>query len=311
MEENDKYEGEIFKFLNGDLKESELSEFEKNHLNSEDDFNQLKDFNRILCNTHNIDTEKAWNNINSKLKPITKPKTIKLWQTIVAVAAVAIVSVILVVFTKDPIQIQRYTAQTACETFTLPDNSVVCLNKGASLEFQENFEGAERLVKFEGEAYFDIKHIETKPFVIKSGENTITVLGTEFNLNTTNKNQITISVTDGCVSLQNNEGNITISKNEEATAQNGKKPQKSVIKSNVLGWQAELLDFKDCTLDKVVEKLSYVYGTEIIIENEKLKSLKLTSKYTNAKIEDVMKGISTVYGIKANMSKVSGVWILE
>ncbi|MBR4215057.1 MAG: FecR domain-containing protein [Bacteroidales bacterium] len=285
--------------------------FEAEEINSVQDFNEQKDLYSIYLQAGKIDTDKAWSNVSAMLAPRKRTRVFKLWYAAAAAAAAVIIAVTLTFTLKDPIKYQQYTANTACETITLPDSSTVCLNQGAVIEFQENFNGEERLVKFSGEGYFDIVHNDSKPFVIKSGKNTVKVLGTEFNLIAKDDNNIKVSVTDGCVSLQNDEGNITVSKNEEATAAKNEKPQKNKISDNVLQWQSKMLDFKDCTLQKAVEKLSYVYGVEISIENPSLNNLKLTSRYQNAKIEDVMQGLSTIYGIKAEMSPVTGVWILQ
>lgn len=285
--------------------------FEAEEINSVQDFNEQKDLYSIYLQAGKIDTDKAWSNVSAMLAPRKRTRVFKLWYAAAAAAAAVIIAVTLTFTLKDPIKYQQYTANTACETITLPDGSTVCLNQGAVIEFQENFNGEERLVKFSGEGYFDIVHNDSKPFVIKSGNNTVKVLGTEFNLIAKDDNNIKVSVTDGCVSLQNDEGNITVSKNEEATAAKNEKPQKNKISDNVLQWQSKMLDFKDCTLQKAVEKLSYVYGVEISIENPSLNNLKLTSRYQNAKIEDVMQGLSTIYGIKAEMSPVTGVWIIQ
>lgn len=293
MEENDKYM------------------FNAEEINSQQDFNEQRDLYSIYLQAGKIDTDKAWNNVSALLAPRKRTKVFKLWHAVAAAAAAAVIAVTLTFTLKDPIKYQQYTANTACENITLPDGSTVCLNQGAVIEFQENFDGEERLVKFSGEGYFDIVHNDNKPFVIQAGNNTVKVLGTEFNLVAKGDNNIKVSVTDGCVSLQNDEGNITVSKNEEATAAKNEKPQKNKISDNVLQWQSQMLDFKDCPLTKAVEKLSYVYGVEISIENPSLNNLKLTSRYQNAKIEDVMQGLSTIYGIKAEMSPVTGVWILQ
>ena len=311
MDKDEKYNDNLYGYLTGNIDEKSASDFEAQNLNSQQDFNNLVAYNRILLNTANIDTDKAWNKISANLKNKKPARVFKLWYVAVASVAAAVVAVAITMLVKEPIRYIQHTANTACETIVLPDGSTVCMNKGAVIEYQDNFSGEERLVKFNGEAYFDIVHNDNKPFAIQSGNNTVKVLGTEFNLIANGDNNIKVSVTDGCVSLQNNEGNITVSKNEEATATKNEKPQKNKITQNVLSWQSQMLDFKDCPLPKAVEKLSYVYGVEISIENPSLNNLKLTSRYQNAKIEDVMQGLSTIYHIQAEMSPVTGVWIIQ
>ncbi len=63
----------------------------------------------------------------------------------------------------------------------LPDSSQVWLNAGSSLEFSLGF-GQKRVVTLSGEAYFEIYKDEKKPFFVLSKGQTISVLGTHFNV---------------------------------------------------------------------------------------------------------------------------------
>ncbi|MFA6944506.1 MAG: FecR family protein [Pedobacter sp.] len=82
----------------------------------------------------------------------------------------------------------------------LPDGSKVWLNAASSLRFPASFTGNERKVELSGEAYFEIAHItlpsggnhtgakkgsvnEAMPFKVISGNQTVEVLGTHFNIN--------------------------------------------------------------------------------------------------------------------------------
>ena len=81
----------------------------------------------------------------------------------------------------------------------LPDGSKVWLNAASSLRFPASFTGNERKVELTGEAYFEVAHItlpsggdhkganakrgsEAMPFKVTSGNQTVEVLGTHFNI---------------------------------------------------------------------------------------------------------------------------------
>lgn len=64
----------------------------------------------------------------------------------------------------------------------LPDGSTVLLNEGSKLDFGNDFNTGSRQVVLTGEAYFDIKHDERRPFVVHTGKVYTTVLGTAFNI---------------------------------------------------------------------------------------------------------------------------------
>jgi ferric-dicitrate binding protein FerR (iron transport regulator) len=66
----------------------------------------------------------------------------------------------------------------------LPDGSQVWLNAGSRLTYDAAAirTAARREVELSGEAYFDIAHDEARPFLVKSGQMQIRVLGTAFNV---------------------------------------------------------------------------------------------------------------------------------
>jgi len=56
------------------------------------------------------------------------------------------------------------------------------LNSDSRLAYPTVFKGKERVVSLEGEAYFKVAKDAAHPFIVKSGNLQIRVLGTEFNV---------------------------------------------------------------------------------------------------------------------------------
>jgi transmembrane sensor len=68
-------------------------------------------------------------------------------------------------------------------SLTLSDGTKVWLNSESSLKYPVAFNGNTREVEITGEAYFEVAHNAAKPFHVKKGSADITVLGTHFNVN--------------------------------------------------------------------------------------------------------------------------------
>lgn len=68
------------------------------------------------------------------------------------------------------------------KSFQLPDGSKVMLNAGSSLRIPVGFNRSTREISLEGEAFFDVAHDGSKPFVIHTSRMDIKVLGTSFNV---------------------------------------------------------------------------------------------------------------------------------
>ena len=67
-------------------------------------------------------------------------------------------------------------------TMILPDSTIVKLNSGSFLRWPDHFKGKNREVFFEGEAYFKVKTGQPAPFYVHTGNISIRVTGTEFNV---------------------------------------------------------------------------------------------------------------------------------
>lgn len=64
----------------------------------------------------------------------------------------------------------------------LPDGTKVWLNADTRLHFDKKFNGAQREVYLEGEAFFDVTKDKDRPFIVHTSDIDIRVLGTAFNV---------------------------------------------------------------------------------------------------------------------------------
>jgi transmembrane sensor len=65
--------------------------------------------------------------------------------------------------------------------FSLPDGTTGWLNNNSSLRYSGNFYSDRRVI-LKGEAYFDVYKDKERPFIVKTNEVTVKVLGTRFNI---------------------------------------------------------------------------------------------------------------------------------
>ena len=76
------------------------------------------------------------------------------------------------------IKVPRGTSHTV----TLEDGTVVYLYPGSELRFPASFGASARTVELTGEGYFDVARDEARPFSVRAGGASVTVLGTSFNI---------------------------------------------------------------------------------------------------------------------------------
>ena len=78
-------------------------------------------------------------------------------------------------------------------TLLLSDGSKIILNASTRFKYPTSFNGDERVVHLEGEAYFEVAKNHSKPFIVKLKNQQITVLGTSFNIQAFNDDRFSVT----------------------------------------------------------------------------------------------------------------------
>ncbi|MEZ5104092.1 MAG: DUF4974 domain-containing protein [Draconibacterium sp.] len=181
------------------------------------------------------------------------------------------------------IEVQTISTPYASKTsFELPDGSVVYLNAGSSLTFPEKFTGKKRLVKLDGEAYFDIKKSK-QPFEVETSILIVNVLGTAFNVMAYKNSIPEVTLERGKVVVRSKSDiQKTLKPGEQAiidTLANSISVNK-VETELFTSWINNRLIFKNEPLGNIVQRLERWYNISIDI-----KDISLTNKRLNATIE--------------------------
>lgn len=103
---------------------------------------------------------------------------------------------------KQKVQIHRLSIPRG-ETFkvVLSEGTEVFLNSDSRLAYPTVFKGKERVVSLEGEAYFKVAKDAAHPFIVKSGNLQIRVLGTEFNVRSYSPTDVRVTLITGKVAV--------------------------------------------------------------------------------------------------------------
>ena len=83
----------------------------------------------------------------------------------------------------------------------LADGTEVWLNAESRIEFPSNFQGNERRVSLQGEAYFKVARNEQSPFIVSTEQMEVRVLGTEFNLKSYSNEAAHVTLVKGSVEV--------------------------------------------------------------------------------------------------------------
>lgn len=233
---------------------------------------------------HNISDEKCEFAKQKFLKRIEnqdkkrKLKSVKLY-SIMRYAAVFVGVLVLSIFVylhfanENNNMIRLTTAEGETKQLVLPDSSRVWLNENTSLEYPESFEDNIRMLKLNGEAYFEVTSNKHKPFVVKGITMQIEVLGTKFNFKNSDKCRIAeASLLEGEIKASGNanEGLITLSPGQKVEL-NAYTRQMKVSNTDAeidAIWHNDIVQLKNANIYDIALMLENIYNVNIVLSPE-------------------------------------------
>lgn len=196
---------------------------------------------------------------------------------------------------------------------TLPDGTLVWLNAGSKLVYDDDYGVHKRLLQLEGEAYFDVVRQADIPFEVQVKDATVKVLGTTFNLRAyPDEAVVETALISGSVQLQYQQGTtphqallkpgqkLLLTRNPDATntftAQWGQlwsQPKQDV---NEIAWKDNTLSFNKESFSSLAARLERWYNITIVFDHPRLKKLEFTGSIKGEQIKEVMTVLSRSSG---------------
>jgi transmembrane sensor len=209
---------------------------------------------------------------------------------------------------------------------TLSDGTVIMLQPNGSLEFPDMFPSDKREIVLTGEAFFDVMKDKNRPFIINTGDVTVRVLGTSFNVRAyEGAKEITVAVKTGKVSVYA-KGDDVDAKKSAAKEEIILTPNQEVVYNTVNeNFSRKIVDDPQIILEKPtlfameydatpVAKIFQVveenYGIDIVYDEEALSACSLTTSMSEEglfeRIEIICQAIGARYEIIDGKIVVSG-----
>lgn len=178
-------------------------------------------------------------------------------------------------------------------TQTLPDGSLVTLNKHSSLRYTARFN---RSVALDGEGFFSIAPNPAQPFVVKVGAATVQVLGTSFNVR--EKDSVTlITVETGRVAIRIGDQQQEIGAGEEVRIAGGAAKVERTADQLYQYYRTRVFACHATPLGRLVQVLSDAYNTPIRIDNPGAADLPLTATFQDASLDQVLDVATKTLGL--------------
>ena len=160
----------------------------------------------------------------------------------------------------------------------LEDGTKVWINSASRLRYPVVFSGDTREVYLEGEAYFEVRRDVERPFIVHSGEQKVTVLGTSFgiscyasevnNYTTLVSGKVKVDFERGKQSFVLEPG-MQVAYNKES----GIAMERKVDVAEFVAWKDGKYIFKQKRLEDILSTLSRWYDFEVFYRNEDVKEV--------------------------------------
>lgn len=254
--------------------------------------------------------ENAWERMD-RLKALRQPaqptsRVGRYLKMAAAVTAVAVAGIVLLQTQSEPRVTAFATALGGHEVLKLSDGSQVELNTSTRIRTSLG-EHTRTVWLDEGEAYFQVKHDENRPFVVYAAGHRLTDIGTKFLVKSAAK-RVQVTLIDGEVRFESAGAGVhehsavmTAGDVVVATADSMSVSRQPIAKlENQLGWRRGMLVFKHTTLRDAVEQFNRYNAHKISISDPQVADLTIDGSFGTTNTQHFAEVVQAVFGLRVH-----------
>jgi len=243
--------------------------------------------------------------IHARRYPAPAIRRVPAWAKATALAAVLILAVGIGLFPRDrsnpepalPAEITTGDGETT--TARLPDGSVVRLAERSRLVLTGG--ATKREVWLQGTGYFAIAKRPGSTFTVNSASGSATVLGTRFEMRTTDE-RLRVVVVEGKVAVSRGHNRIEVSAGEITTLD--KDAPASLVKVDqprrLVGWMGRSMLFQDSPLGSVMGEIEEQFNVRVVLTDSALSSELVSASFTDQPLEQILSVVCQVVDAKCS-----------
>lgn len=316
----------IYRYLSGIATEEEKRQLLNWLKASPDNKSVFFDMKAIWCAKHSLSQSKAiprqledsLTAINRRLDRFTplKEKPVRRnlsWMRWIAAAVILLVAIVSITFLYDSPRISRPAdivymndSPDSVKKLFLPDGTLVWLNTGSSLTYPSEFVEDRRLVKLQGEAFFEVAKDASHPFVVETKTVMVKVLGTSFCITTSQDGEsCKTTLQTGSVQLLRADGSklVVLSPGQQAVCSKGsnKVEVRNVNVDEYISWRFDLITMAEVGISSIIDRLEKTYGVCIKMDTSLIKNRQYNFSFLKNKgVSDALSRLSYMTGVPAD-----------
>lgn len=159
-----------------------------------------------------------------------------------------------------PAPVVASTQAGQSKTLRLADGSTLALAGATRVETPDA-----RTVRLDGEAYFDVAHDPARPFEVSSGDVTVTVLGTAFNVRAYAGRPVEVAVERGRVRVVRGADTLVLGAGQYVAARPGAALTADAPPHAVAAWRSGAFHADDAPLADIAVDVERRFGTRVVL----------------------------------------------
>lgn len=174
---------------------------------------------------------------------------------------------------KSPLATYNTLSTANGETYkvSLPDGSLVVLNARSSLTYSASLiERGKRQVKLSGEAYFEISKDKAHPFVVRTNNQEVEVLGTHFNINSYDDEGVEkTTLLEGSIKMTASGVDQLLKPGQQGKLERNKIHVSDVDTDLAVAWKNNEFTFESESITTVMKMVERWYNVEVVYIGDK------------------------------------------
>jgi transmembrane sensor len=273
-----------------------------------------------LSSALDIDVEGALAKVHQRMGAVPKPPRLTVsrageWRrgyTIAAIGLAAAAALVTFITLRSPATqpVSPRAGQTFATTtgqrdsVQLADGSRVILGPESRLTVAADYGKTMRAVELVGDAYFDIRHDATKPFMVRVANAIVEDMGTTFTVESDVRDTTTVAVMSGSVRLSaagRGGGSATLAAGDRGSldASGAVREYRRAVVPADSSWTHGVLEFHDASMRRVAGEVRRWFGVDLRVADSSLLSVPLTATIRgNDPVDQVLTSIALSVGAR-------------
>jgi transmembrane sensor len=200
-------------------------------------------------------------------------------------------------FLHPPTQVATQLAEV--REVTLPDGTRIALGAQSQIDFVVTRKRRHATV-IAGEAFFAVAHDPARPFIVSSGDWTVRVVGTQFEIRKL-ADTVRVAVSEGTVAVKrlDTDDAAWVLTGTAWTAGTDSREIRPVDAMDVGAWRSGRLVYDNARLSDIVADANRYTRARIVVADPQLETLRLTTSFRTSQIEGMIETLQAALPLEA------------